>query len=59
MEERNNAFENDLAEFVYMRTYSRWDDGKQRREKWEETVERVIKFLKKISKNQLKKSDYE
>ena len=59
MEERNNAFENDLAEFVYMRTYSRWDDGKQRREYWKETVERVITFLKKVSKNQLKKSDYE
>ena len=58
-EHTNGAFDNDLAEFVYMRTYSRWDDGKQRRETWEETVNRVTTFLKKISKNKLKKDDYE
>ncbi|MBT5995866.1 MAG: ribonucleoside-triphosphate reductase [Candidatus Marinimicrobia bacterium] len=54
----DRVFENDLAEFVYMRTYSRWSDDKKRRETWEETVDRAVTFLKKISKNKLKKSDY-
>jgi len=59
MTEDNYVFENDLAEFVYMRTYSRWTDEKDRRETWEETVDRVVTFFKKVSKNKLKKSDYE
>jgi len=58
-EDRNGVFENDLAEFVYMRTYSRWVDEKKRRETWKETVERATSFLKKISKKKLKQSDYE
>ena len=41
----DRVFENDLAEFVYMRTYSRWSDDKKRRETWEETVERAVTFL--------------
>lgn len=40
-------FKNDAAEFVYYRTYSRWVDELGRRETWEETVERVVNFLKK------------
>ena len=58
-EDRNGVFENDLAEFVYMRTYSRWVDEKKRRETWKETVERATSFLKRISKKKLKQSDYE
>ena len=54
-----NPFQNELSKFVYYRTYSRWDDNKSRRETWEETVERAVIFLKKASKNKLKKSDYE
>ena len=54
-----DPFQNELSKFVYYRTYSRWDDSKMRRESWDETVERAVSFLKKISKNKLKKSDYE
>ena len=54
-----DPFENEMSKFVYYRTYSRWDDSKSRRETWEETVERCVIFLKKTSKNKLKKSDYE
>ena len=54
-----DPFQNELSKFVYYRTYSRWDDGKMRRESWDETVARAVVFLKKVSKNKLKKSDYE
>ena len=54
-----DPFENEMSKFVYYRTYSRWDDDKGRRETWDETVQRCVTFLKKASKNKLKKSDYE
>ena len=54
-----DPFQIEMSKFVYYRTYSRWDDNKKRRETWDETVERAVIFLKKVSKNKLKKSDYE
>jgi ribonucleoside-triphosphate reductase len=39
-------FKNAAAEFVYYRTYARWIDDLGRRETWEETIDRVIEFLK-------------
>lgn len=39
-------FKNSAAEFVYYRTYARWIDALGRRETWEETVDRVVDFLK-------------
>ena len=56
---QQDPFQNELSKFVYYRTYSRWDDDKMRRETWDETVARAVAFLKKASKNKLKKSDYE
>lgn len=38
-------FKNAAAEFVYYRTYSKWNDSLGRRETWGETVGRVISFL--------------
>jgi hypothetical protein len=38
-------FKTEAAKFVYYRTYSRWRDDLGRREHWDETVDRVIKFL--------------
>lgn len=38
-------FRNSAAEFVFVRTYSRWVDTLGRRETWEETVQRFIDFL--------------
>ena len=54
-----DPFQNEMSKFVYYRTYSRWDDAKGRRETWDETVQRCVDYLKKVSKNKLKKSDYE
>ena len=38
-------FKNEVAEFIYKRTYSRWIEEESRREEWEETIERFISFL--------------
>jgi len=39
-------FKNEVAEFIYKRTYSRWMEKEKRREEWPETVDRFINFLK-------------
>ena len=38
-------FKNEVAEFIYKRTYSRWLSTENRREDWPETIERLITFL--------------
>ena len=38
-------FKNEVAEFIYKRTYSRWMENENRREDWPETIERLITFL--------------
>lgn len=42
--EKNPKPLNELGEFVYMRTYSRWLEGMGRRERWHETVKRAIEY---------------
>jgi ribonucleoside-diphosphate reductase alpha chain len=42
-----SVFPNEAAEFVYIRTYSRWLEEEKRREYWEETVDRYIGFIEK------------
>lgn len=44
-----NYFRNDLGELVYLRSYARWLEEENRRETWDETVERVCAFLFKDS----------
>lgn len=53
-------FKDPSQEFVYMRTYSRWLESEKRREYWNETVDRFIKFIEeergdKIPKKVLRK----
>ena len=38
-------FTDPSQEFTYVRSYSRWLEGSQRRETWEETVERYVDFI--------------
>lgn len=38
-------FPNAASEFVYVRTYSRWNEDLGRRETWEETVQRYIDYI--------------
>ena len=46
-----SKFPNAAAEFVTLTHYARWIPEKNRRETWEETVDRVVSFLKKDTKN--------
>jgi len=39
------VFKNDVAEFIYKRTYSRWIEEENRRENWPETIERFLNFI--------------
>jgi ribonucleoside-triphosphate reductase len=38
-------FKNEVAEFIYKRTYSRWLEEEGRREDWPETIERFLSFI--------------
>ena len=38
-------FKNEVAEFIYKRTYSRWMEEENRREDWPETIERFLGFV--------------
>jgi len=40
-------FKNQLGEFVYYRSYSKWIEKEERRETWIETIDRYIGFMKK------------
>ena len=42
-----SRFPNAAAEFVFVRTYARWNAELGRRETWEETVDRYIDFIEK------------
>ncbi len=52
-------FRNDLAEFVYYRTYSRWIEEEERRETWIETVNRYIDFMRESLGKKLTEKEYE
>jgi ribonucleoside-diphosphate reductase alpha chain len=56
--ESKKYFKNQLGEFVYYRSYSRWIDEEGRRETWIETVDRYINFMKKNIGNLVKDSEY-
>jgi len=51
-------FRDSLSEFVYTRTYSRWNEDQQRRETWEETVDRLIDFYGETAKGCLELKEY-
>lgn len=51
-------FKNELAEFIYYRTYSRWIEEEGRRETWVETVDRYINFMKENLGARLREDEY-
>ncbi|TAL58004.1 MAG: ribonucleoside-triphosphate reductase [Nanoarchaeota archaeon] len=57
--ESKKYFRNQLSEFVYYRTYSRWIDGEGRRETWVETVDRFFTFMKENLDGKLTKEEYD
>ena len=38
-------FKNEVSEFIYKRTYSRWLEDEKRRENWPETITRFLDFI--------------
>ncbi len=59
VEDSKKYFKNDLAEFIYYRSYSRWLEEEGRRETWIETVDRYINFMKENLGGKLSESEYE
>jgi len=51
-------FKNSLSEFVYYRTYSRWTPEKNRREIWEETVQRYVNYMEENLGDKLTEQEY-
>ena len=58
-DESQKYFKNSLAEFVYLRTYSRWIEEEGRRETWIETVQRYVDFMKENLGGKLTDAEYE
>lgn len=56
-DESKQYFKNDLAEFVYYRSYSKWIDAEGRRETWIETVDRYMAFMKENLGSKLSPKD--
>jgi len=57
-EESKKYFRNQLAEFVYYRTYSKWIPEEGRRETWIETIDRYISFMKENIGDKLSDAEY-
>jgi len=58
-EESKQYFRNQLAEFVYYRTYANWIPEEGRRETWIETVGRYMDFMRENIGNKLTEAEYE
>jgi len=48
---------NGLGYFVYLRTYSRWNEDLMRREEWYETVRRVVEYSMNLYQGPASKAD--
>jgi ribonucleoside-diphosphate reductase alpha chain len=47
------AFRNAASQFIFYRTYARWLEDENRREDWDETVDRYLEFFDAKSKNKI------
>ena len=52
-------FKNQLSEFVYYTTYSKWRPEEGRRETWIETIDRYLDFMREKMGDKLTKKEYE
>jgi hypothetical protein len=57
-ESRKYLRNNTLSEFVYYTAYSKWNDKKNRRETWVETVDRYIDFMREKMGSKLTDNEY-
>lgn len=51
-------FKNDAAEFIFTRTYARWNDDLRRRETWIEAISRLMTFYKETAGEKVPKTIY-
>lgn len=58
VDESKKYFKNQLGEFIYFRTYSRWMEREGRRETWIETVDRYMNFMKENLGKKLTEEEY-
>ncbi|MFA6519980.1 MAG: ATP cone domain-containing protein [Candidatus Paceibacterota bacterium] len=58
MEESSKYFSNPYSEFIFYRSYSRWNEQEGRRETWVESVERYFAFMKENLGDKLKDAEY-
>lgn len=56
--ESKKYFKNQLAEFIYYRSYSRWIEEENRRETWIETIDRYINFMREKISDKLTDKEY-
>lgn len=57
-QESKQYFQNQLSEFVYYSTYSKWLPEQGRRETWVETVERYVGFMREKLQDKLSEAEY-
>ncbi len=58
VKESKKYFPNQLSEFVYYTTYSRWLDEQNRRETWLETIDRYVDFMRSNLGSKLHDKEY-
>ncbi|MEK7567365.1 MAG: ATP cone domain-containing protein [Patescibacteria group bacterium] len=58
-EESEKYFRSKYSEFIFYRSYSRWNEKESRRETWVETVNRYFDFMKENLGEKLKEEEYQ
>lgn len=56
--ESQKYFRNQLSEYIYYSTYSKWEPEKNRRETWVETIDRYIDFMRENLGSKLSEAEY-
>jgi len=57
-DESSSYFVSSYEEFIFYRTYSKWQDGLGRRETWIETIDRFMAYMKENLGNKMSSKDY-
>ncbi|MFA6585751.1 MAG: ATP cone domain-containing protein [Candidatus Paceibacterota bacterium] len=57
-DESSSYFVSSYEEFIFYRTYSKWQDGLGRRETWIETIDRFMAYMKENLGNKMSLKDF-
>ncbi len=57
-DESSSYFVSSYEEFIFYRTYSKWQDGLGRRETWVETIDRFMAYMKENLGDKMSSRDY-